>query len=154
MLFGSDRLIETCNGKEFDFFADNFYPPIFECYENLNKELASMLESTKVENGTDKLIELDGANGVLGTLVSHSYNKFCSIQKCYNTVLNTKANLEKNGLKENDYFFLSSNLNKAKGSLKYFLKTSSEDSRFCFVFQDFKQQMFQFEKDLSNFFYF
>ncbi|CAF0746718.1 unnamed protein product [Brachionus calyciflorus] len=146
LLYGLDKLKETCDGKEFDFHADNFYPQLFESYEKLNLSLAKMFSDVNKENGTNKLIEFDGANGVLGTLTFPLYEKFYTVQNCFNTTLNTRINLEKHGLKENEIFLLTHNIAKSNRNLNFILKKHSEDSRFCFVYQDLKQPMHEYQR--------
>lgn len=153
LIMGADRLVEKCDGKEFSFFADNTYPGIFEAYEKLNQNLALMLEEAQKENKTDILLELDGANGVLGTLASKNYSKFYAIQNSANTNLNTRINLESHGLKEFDYFKLFFNVSKSYKHLKSILSHNDENWRISFVYQDFKQPMFAYEKNTVNFYY-
>lgn len=108
-----------------------------------------MLKSANKDLGTDRLIELDGANGVLGTLVSDCYTRYYSIQNFLSTALNSKSNLVKNGLNEN-YFCLETNLNKSLKHLLTFLNESGKDSKFSFVYQDFKQPMNDYQKQYSK----
>ncbi|RMZ99482.1 tRNA (uracil(54)-C(5))-methyltransferase -like protein [Brachionus plicatilis] len=145
LLHGSEKLIENCGAKEFEFSADNYYPQVFESYEKLNVSLSEMLKSANKDLGTNRLIELDGVNGVLGSLVSDCYEKYYSIQNSQNTAINAKNNLIKNGLCE-DYFCLESNLTKSMKHLKSILNDSGENSKISFVFQDFKQPMFDYQK--------
>lgn len=109
-----------------------------------------MLERVNRENKTDILLELDGANGVLGTLASGSYKKFYTIQNCLNTCLNTRLNLEHHGLVENDYFKLHNNLTKSYRNLKSIIDENDQNSRISFVFQDFKQPMLAYQKKYSK----
>lgn len=142
-------LIENCQGREFGFSSNNYYPQVFESYEKLNACLYQMLKSANKDLGTDRLIELDGANGVLGTAISDCYNRYYSIQNCFSTVSNSKANLIKNGLNE-DYFCLESNINKSMKHLKTFLNESGQDSKISFVYQDFKQPMYDYQRQYSK----
>jgi hypothetical protein len=142
-LHGVEKLTETCDGKEFSFFPQNYYPIIFESYENLNKVLASMI---KRSNRNDTVVEIDGANGVLATLCRDYCKMFYIVQHTTITATNVHVNLQAHGLNEDYCKVLYKHSNKL---LKDVIWGKEDEARITLVFQNFGYKISPIDKKKS-----
>jgi hypothetical protein len=151
LLFGQPYLINKIDTKEFKFYAQNFYPEVFEAYERLNKTLANLIESSKKNNQTDVVIEIDGANGVLASLSQSNCKKFYSIQQYKQSIPGVIENGMANNHKIDDNSYLKTffRLNKSKTHLFNILKENDLNTRICVVFQSFEKSMINYDNKNS-----
>ena len=136
--------MDTCDGKEFSFYPQNFYPIVYESYENLNKVLASMIKSS---SRNETVVEIDGANGLLATLCKDYCKRFYITQNSTATIGNVEANLKNHGLNE-DFKVLYKSNNRILGNL--FWGDDQDESRITLVFQNFGHKLNSFEKIKSK----
>jgi hypothetical protein len=123
---------------------------VFESYSKVNLAQVSLLKNSLNESKTDILIEMGCTNGVLGTLASKiGYKKFHGVHSSVATSLNTRYNLEKNGL-DQTYFDLHVNLSKTLGLVYKIVEENGPDSRICFIFQNFEYDLDQHQKRTSK----
>ena len=96
LVYGKQFINNMCGNKLFSFYADNYYPSIYESYSNLNEKLADLIRNNTSK--TDILVEYDTANGILCVLVSDHCQKFYSISHYKHTSKGIIANFKDNGL--------------------------------------------------------
>lgn len=144
-LHGPDRFVQACGDLEFEFYADGFFPTVFEAYERLNVNLAEMIDGV----GNEMLIEIDAANGVLSNLVrSHAVKKF------FPMVIHKKSRTLESSTKKlcdsdrNCHVF--SNLSKCFKNFKFIMQNCDENTKISVVFQNFSLPMLQRDKKQSK----
>ena len=99
LIYGDGYLTNKCHDKSFSFYANSYYPSIYESYSNLNAKLADMIKKNTQKD--EIIVELDTANGVLGSLISDHSTRFYSIAQYKHTLKGIEANLKNNGLTGN-----------------------------------------------------
>lgn len=156
VLHGQDKLTCRFDGDsggethEFDFYANGFYPEVFESYEKLNKCLAKMLHSA----GNEAVIEIDAANGVLSSLLPVD----SSVKKFYPIVENVhNKSLWSNLQRSNRHFNVLSRISNCPRHLAFILGELNEAggdpehaSRISVVFQTYYQPINSTDKKQSN----
>ncbi len=147
-------MVNKINSNEYKFYAQNFYPEIFEVYEKLNNTLSNLIKESNDNKKTDVVIEIDGGNGVLAALCKSSCNKFYSIQQFKQTVPgvieNAIGNIDQMNDRYTNYLNTFFKLNKYKMHMFNILKENDSNSRICVVFQAFEKNMINYDSKNSK----
>ena len=133
LVYGAGFIQNRIADKLFKFYANNYYPSLFESYANLNIKIAEMIRRTQ---NKEIVIELDAANGVLATLVNDCCEHFYPIVNYKHSVHGIDTNLKDNCL-TSDYYTIRTSISKCYFHIKSILDKHGSDCRISLVFQNF-----------------
>ncbi len=123
-------------------------------YSKLNLEICRIIKNSAQENKSDIVLELDGGNGILGTLLKNDFKKFYSIQQYHQSVVNSYSNLiDNSNLSDtnNEFCKIFSKLQKSTYYLNKILEENDKKSRISVVYQNFEKPLSIYDSRASEF---
>ena len=144
---------------EFKFYPENIYPKVFEAYANVNATIADMVRKSYSSSSLKPVVfELDGANGVLASLLRHDCHRFHSVMAFEKSCVNARQNLLEycNGDGDSDDLYCRFVRGVARPNKHLYLctnevKASDEPTRpVVFIFQKFNYGLSKFERLASK----